>query len=288
MKEIIVKIDDDLSGKTVKEILFSHLYLTSRLVTKLKATQGIWLNDESVTVRKVVEKGDILKVLIKSENSQNIIPNDIPLNIVYEDEDMLVVNKPSDMPTHPSIGHFEGTLANAVMYHYKDTDFTFRAVNRLDRDTTGLVVIAKNQYSANYINQQITNRDIKKMYIAICQGELEKSYGVIEAPIKREGDSVIKRVVASDGQYAKSEYWVINSKDGFSLVKLKPHTGRTHQLRVHMAYINAPIFSDFIYGKEIKGERTRLHCYSMELKRPSDGKTMVFQAPIPDDFFIKE
>lgn len=288
MKEIIVKINDDLSGKTVKEILFSHLYLTSRLVTKLKATQGIWLNDEGVTVRKVVEKGDILKVLIKSENSQNIIPNDIPLNIVYEDEDMLVVNKPANMPTHPSIGHFEGTLANAVMYYFKDTDFTFRAVNRLDRDTTGLVVIAKNQYSANYLNQQITNRDIKKMYMAICCGELENSYGVIEAPIKRESDSVIKRVVSSDGQYAKSEYWVVNLKDGFSLVKLKPHTGRTHQLRVHMAYINAPIFSDFIYGKEIEGERTRLHCYSMELKRPSDGKTMVFLAPIPDDFFIKE
>lgn len=288
MKEIIVKIDDEMSGKTVKEILFSHLYLTSRLVTKLKKTQGIWLNDEDVTVRKVVEKGDILKVLIKSENSQNIIPNNIPINIVYEDEDMLVVNKPANMPTHPSIGHFEGTLANAVVYYFKDTDFTFRAVNRLDRDTTGLVVIAKNQYSANYLNQQITNRDIKKMYMAICCGEIENNYGVIEAPIKRESDSVIKRVVAFDGQYAKSEYWVVNTKDGFSLVKLKPHTGRTHQLRVHMAYINAPIFSDFIYGKEIEGERTRLHCYSMELKRPSDGKTMEFLAPIPDDFFIKE
>lgn len=288
MKEIIVKIDEDLSGKTVKEILFSHLKFTSKLVTKLKVTKGIWLNDELVTVRKVLEKDDILKILLKSQNSQNIIPNDIPLNIVYEDEDMLVVNKPANMPTHPSMGHFEGTLANAVMYYFKDTDFTFRAVNRLDRNTTGLLVIAKNQYAANYLNQQITNRDIKKIYMAICCGKIENSYGVVEAPIKRESDSVIKRVVASDGQYAKSEYWVVNSRDGFSLVKLRPHTGRTHQLRVHMAYINAPIYSDFIYGKEIEGERTRLHCYSMELKRPSDGKTVVFSAPIPDDFFIKE
>ena len=288
MKEIEVKIDAALSGKAVKEILFSHLFLTSRLVTKLKSTNGILVNGELVTVRKIVNQGDILKVLIKSESSENIVPNNIPLDIVYEDEDILVVNKPSNMPTHPSIGHFEGTLANAVMYYFRDTDFTFRAVNRLDRDTTGLVVIAKNQYSAAYLNKQITNREIEKMYMAICCGELENDYGIIEAPIKRENDSVIKRVVSSDGQYAKSEYWVLNSKDGFSLVRLKPHTGRTHQLRVHMSYMNTPIYSDFIYGEEIEGERTRLHCYSMKFKRPSDGRILELKTRIPDDFFIKE
>ncbi len=288
MKEIEVKIDELLSGKTVKEILFSHLLLTSRLVTRLKASDGIWLNGERVTVRKVVNENDVLKILIKSEKSENIVPNDIALDIIYEDEDVLVVNKPADMPTHPSIGHFDGTLANAVMYYFRDTDFMFRAVNRLDRDTTGLVVIAKNQYSAGYLNQQIMNRDIKKMYLAICCGVPEISNGVIEAPIKRESESVIKRVVAPEGQYAKTEYWVMNSRDGFSLVKLKPHTGRTHQLRIHMAYINTPIYSDFIYGEEIKGERTRLHCYCMEFRRPSDGQTLVLNAPIPNDFFIGE
>ena len=257
MKEIKLEIKKELDNKTVKEILFSNLSLTSRLVTKLKTTGGIVLNGEVVTVRKVVKAGDVLTVKIKSEQSENIIPNNIPLDILYEDEDILAVNKPKDMPTHPSIGHYEGTLANAVMYYFKDTDFTFRAVNRLDRDTTGIVLIAKNQYAAAYLNKQITNREINKMYLAICSGVPEEEHGIIEAPIKRENDSVIKRIVSKDGQYAKSEYWVLNKKDGFSLVKLKPYTGRTHQLRVHLAHINTPIYSDFIYGEEIKGERTR-------------------------------
>ncbi len=287
MKEIKLEIKNELDNRTVKEILFSNLLLTSRLVTSLKKTDGILLNGEAVTVRKVVKAGDVLTVRIKSEQSDNILPNNIPLDILYEDEDILAVNKPKDMPTHPSLGHYEGTLANAVMYYFKGTDFMFRAVNRLDRDTTGIVLVAKNQYAAAYLNKQITNREIKKMYLAICCGVPKEEHGIIEAPIKREDDSVIKRVVAPDGQYAKSEYWVVNRKDGFSLVKLKPYTGRTHQLRVHLAHINTPIYSDFIYGDEIKGERTRLHCYSMEFKRPSDEETILINAPIPEDFFIK-
>lgn len=287
MKEIKLEIKKELDNKTVKEILFSNLSLTSRLVTKLKTTGGIVLNDEVVTVRRVVKTGDILTVKIKSEQSENIIPNNISLDIVYEDEDILAVNKPKDMPTHPSMGHYEGTLANAVMYYFKDTDFTFRAVNRLDKDTTGIVLIAKNQYAAAHLNRQITNREINKMYLAICCGVPKEEHGIIEAPIKRENDSVIKRIVSKDGQYAKSEYWVMNKKDGFSLVKLKPYTGRTHQLRVHLAHINTPIYSDFIYGDEIEGERTRLHCYSMEFKRPSDDENILINAPVPEDFFIK-
>ena len=286
MREIEIKIDDEFAGKTVKELLFSEFLLTSKLVTKLKSTNGILVNDENVTVRKIVKKGDVLKVIMTDEKSENIVPNDIPLDIIYEDEDILAVNKPFDMPTHPSINHYEGTLANAVMHYYNDTDFVFRAVNRLDKDTTGIVLIAKNQYSAGFLNKQIMNRDIKKEYLAICKGELPKTHDIIEAPIKREEESVIKRVVSHDGQYAKSEYWVMDEKNGYSLVRLKPYTGRTHQLRVHMAYIGNPIYADYIYGEEIIGERTRLHCYSMEFIRPSDNKQIKLTTPKPDDFFI--
>lgn len=286
MRELELRIDKNLSGKTVKELLFEKLFLASNLVTKLKSTKGILVNGECVTVRRVLEEGDVLKVILEDENSQNIIPNNIPLDIIYEDEDLLVVNKPCNMPTHPSFKHYEGTLANAVMYYFRDTNFTFRAVNRLDRDTTGIVVIAKNRYSAGFLNKQIMNRDIKKTYIAICCGNLPKENDIIDAPIKREKESVIKRVVSPDGQRAVSEYWVEDFKDGFSLVRLMPYTGRTHQLRVHMSYINAPIYGDFIYGKEIDGERVRLHCLSMEFKRPSDNKSILLEAPKPKDFFI--
>ena len=287
MKEIEVKIDEDLSGKTVKEILFSKLLLTSRLVTKLKSTQGIWLNGENVTVRKIVEKGDVLKILIKSEKSENIVPNDIPLDIIYEDENILVVNKSAGMPTHPSIRHYEGTLANAVMYYYRNIDFKFRAVNRLDRDTTGLVVIAKNQYAAGYMNKQIMNREINKMYMAICCGVPKEAHGIIEASIKRETDSVIKRIVAADGQYSKSEYWVLAAEENYSLIKLKAHTGRTHQLRVHLSHIGTPIYGDYMYGEESLGDRTRLHCFQMEFVCPTDNKIITLKAPLPSDFFIK-
>lgn len=286
MRELELRIDDDLSGKTVKELLFEKLFLASNLVTKLKSTKGILVNDECVTVRKVLQTGDVLKVVFADENSENIIPNNIPLDIIYEDEDLLVVNKPCNMPTHPSFKHYEGTLANAVMYYFRDTNFTFRAVNRLDRDTTGIVVIAKNQYSAGFLNKQIMNRDIKKTYLAICCGKLPKENDIIDAPIKREKESVIKRVVASDGQRAKTQYWVEDFQNGYSLVRLMPHTGRTHQIRVHMAHINTPIYGDFVYGKEIDGERVRLHCLSMEFRRPSDNKNILLKAPKPKDFFI--
>lgn len=287
MKEIEVKIDGGLSGKTVREILFSHLFLTSRLVTRLKRDGGIILNGENVTVRRTVADGDVLKIIIKSDGSQNIKPQNIPIDIIYEDEDIIAVNKPPDMPTHPSAGHFGGTLANALMYCFRNTDFTFRAVNRLDRDTTGLVLIAKNQYSAGYLNRQLMNREIEKTYNAICCGIFGEKSGIIEAPIKRESGSVIKRVAAADGQYAKSEYRVIRTENGFSLVCLKPYTGRTHQLRVHMAYNKTPIFGDFMYGEEVDGERTRLHCRSLRFRRPSDGEEIFLEAPLPMDFFIK-
>lgn len=286
MRELEIEIDGRLSGKTVKELLFSELLLTSKLVTKLKSTNGILVNNKNVTVRRILQKGDVLKVIMTDEKSENIVPNDIPLDIIYEDEDILAVNKPFDMPTHPSINHYEGTLANAVMHYYKDTDFVFRAVNRLDKDTTGIVLIAKNQYSAGFLNKQIMNRDIKKEYMAICCGEFLNKNDIIEAPIKREEESVIKRIVSPDGQYAKSEYWVVDEKNGFSLVRLKPYTGRTHQLRVHMAYIGNPIYADYIYGKEIIGERIRLHCHSMEFMRPSDNRQITLAAPKPCDFFI--
>ena len=288
MKTIELKITDELSGKDIKSILFNHLKLSAHLVTKLKKNDGIKLNFEHATVRKIVSSDDILTITLPDENSKNIPPTPIELDIIYEDEDILLVNKPAFMPTHPSIGNYKNTLANAVMYYYKDTNFVFRAVNRLDRDTTGLVLIAKNQYSANILNQQIKKRAIKKEYLAICSGIPENDIGTIEAPIGRIDKSIIKRAVSPDGQYAKTDYEVIGKENGNSLVKLTLHTGRTHQIRVHMAHIGCPLYADFIYGTEIEGERTRLHCHRLEFSHPSTNKTLSFTSPVPDDFFITD
>ncbi len=288
LRKIEFKITADLSGAEVKQILYKSLSLSSKLIRKLKTYEdGILLNYNKVTVSHKVFEGDILTVNIKDEASLNIVPNDIPLDIVYEDEDILAVNKPYNMPTHPSINHYEGTLANGVMNYYKDKDFAFRAVNRLDRDTTGIVLIAKNRYSAEFLSRQIRNGEIKKTYLAICMGVPKPYDGVIDAPIKRKEDSVITRVVAYDGQYAKTGYSVIKSENGCSLVKLNPETGRTHQIRVHMAHIGHPLYGDFIYGEEIEGERTRLHCRALSFYHPVKEEIMTLTADVPDDFFIR-
>lgn len=280
-------ISDELSGREIKSILYKHYQMSSSLVKELKQTDdGILLNSKAATVRDRVSVGDILEINIAESKSENIVPSDIPLDIIYEDDDILAVNKPSNMPMHPSIHHFDNTLANAVVNYRKNTDFVFRTVSRLDKDTTGVVLIAKNKYSAELLARQMRNREITKKYLAICCGTPTPTVGCVEAPIKRQDGSIIKRVIHSDGRYAKSDYEVIKSTGDFSLLSLTPHTGRTHQLRLHMAYIGCPLYGDFVYGTEIEGERTRLHCSSLEFTNPSDGKKLILTAPKPDDFFI--
>ena len=286
MKKIEIIIDEFLENRDIKSILFEHLGLSQRLVTRLKKTDGIRLNGEHQTVRKRVMSGDVLTIRMNEDKNENIVANNIPIDIVYEDEDILVVNKPKNMPTHPSHSHYENTLANALCYRYRNEDFVFRAITRLDRDTTGLVLLAKNQFVANKLCKQIGDRKIKKEYLAICCGELPQKEGIVEQGIVRESESVIKRVVSENGQYAKTSYSVLEYKNGLSLVRLYPETGRTHQIRVHMSYIGTPLYADFIYGEEIKGERTRLHCSALEFSHPVTGEKMFLSCPAPDDFDI--
>lgn len=287
LKQIKLHISEDLSGREIKSILFGKYKMSSSLVKELKQTaNGIMLNSERVTVRNRVKCGDILEINITEGRSENIVPNSIPIDIIYENEDILAVNKPCNMPMHPSVHHYENTLANAVVNYYQNTDFVFRAVSRLDKDTTGVVVIAKNKYSSEILSRQMRERDIVKKYLAVCCGVPNPRYGTIEVPIGRQDNSIIKRIVSKDGQYAKTDYEVIKTVGDISLVSLTPHTGRTHQLRVHMAYIGCPLYGDFAYGTEIPGERTRLHCSSLEFTNPQDGKRLTLTAPMPKDFLL--
>lgn len=284
MKNIEIKISGKLSGKTVKEILFGDLKFSARLVTRLKKTGGITVNGEGVTVRKEVQCGDVLNVAAEDEPSENIVPCDIPIDVIYEDEDILLVNKPAGMPVHPSFGHYEDTLANAVMYRYRDRNFSFRAVSRIDRDTTGLVLIALNRFSADFLCRQMRERKISKEYLAVCCGVPINKSGKIEVPIMRENESVIKRIVDENGQYSLTEYEMIYSDGVYSVIRAFPHTGRTHQIRVHLSYIGIAIYGDFIYGKEIPGEPMRLHCSSLGFVHPSDGRYVKFNAEPPEYF----
>ncbi len=287
MREYILQISDNFAGKDIKFILKNHFKLSGALITRLKTGEHILLNGKKEFVNRTVSTNDTLKITLPEERSENIVPNDIPINILYEDEDILVVNKPSGMPTHPSIHHFEGTLANAVMHYFRDIPFTFRAVTRLDRDTSGVVIIAKNAVSADRLSKQLQKGTLSKEYIALCVGIPYQKAGTIDAPIRRTAEGIIKRCISEDGKRAVSDYEVIDEKNGFSLIRLYPKTGRTHQLRLHLSHIGTPIYADFLYGEDIENERIRLHCASVSFAHPESGEKIKISAPIPPDMYIE-
>lgn len=284
MKEITLKIKKEFENYEIKQILKNELEISNKVITKLKNfSDGITLNDKKAFVTAKVKENDILKLKLYDEKSKNIVPSDIPLDILFEDEDLLVVNKPRNMPTHPSLNHYTDTLANGVMNLYKDKDFTFRVITRLDRDTSGIVIIAKNKISAQKLSSQMQDKKIVKEYYAICHNRLECKKGRFDFPIRRVDNSTISREVHPLGKEAVTDYEVISEKDGKFIVKLFPLTGRTHQLRVHLSFMGTPILGDNLYGSSEITHTTLLHCKRIMLKHPSTEKTLVFDAPLPHD-----
>lgn len=270
----------------VRTVLKEHFGFSKGTVVKLKENKGIFVNGESVTVRKMMQENDVLTVRFYEEKSENIVPVEMELDIIYEDEDILAVNKPSGTPTHPSLNHYTDTLANGVCYKYRNENFTFRAVNRLDRETSGVVLIAKNRNSAHKLSKQIKEGSMEKIYFALCEGVFSKKEGVIKKPIARKQESMILRHVSEEGKDALTEYKVL-SEDENSLVEVRPQTGRTHQIRVHFSYIGNPIVGDTLYGTKKGDERLMLHCGSMIFKHPVTDETLCLKANLPEQFYKK-
>lgn len=278
-------IDDVFDGTTVENVLRDHFYISGSLIKDLKKyNDGIMLNGQHIRTIDYVRKGDIITVTIYDGISENIIPSDMDLDIVFEDDDILIVNKPYGMPTHPSKGHFHNTLANGIMAHYKKNgeQHVFRAVNRLDLDTSGLMCIAKNSYSHARLCDGMREGTLTRRYAAIVVGELN-SDGVIDAPIMRE--SYLKRCVNEKGQRAVTHYFVKQRYEGYTLVELALETGRTHQIRVHMSYIGYPLLGDWLYGEEDHDlfDRQALHSKYISLIHPVTGERISFMSEIADD-----
>jgi len=279
--------DKNSHGKTVKQIIYEHFSLSSRLVTKLKNSGGICVNGENVTVRYVLRENDVLTLRLDEENSSDIEPVDLVLDVIYEDKYILAVNKPSAMPTHPSYKHHTDTLANGVMYRYRHSPFTFRAITRLDEDTTGVVLIARDANTAQKLSLLMKNGKIKKQYLAICDNTPKKTKGIIDAPIARDETSVIKRKISQDGKSAVTEYEVIQRfDDGKCLMRVFPKTGRTHQIRLHLSHIGCPINGDFLYGVQKANERAQLHCEALSFIHPETGEETEIKAQIPADMRV--
>lgn len=284
MRSLTYKILPEDEGRKLKDILKRNLGISARVLAKLKnSCDGIMCNGVQVYTNHTVSEGEIIEITLRDTQSQNVEPSEVKINVIYEDEDILVVDKPHSIPTHPSQNHHNDTLANAVMGYYKGEDFTFRVITRLDKDTSGVVVIAKNKISASIITREMTDGQITKEYYALCHGCPAETEGKIDAPIARKKDSAIMREVDTDGKEALTYYEVVKSNDNLSLVKVRPVTGRTHQIRVHLSYIGNPIYGDDMYGSCVKGERTRLHCRKIALIHPITKKELYFESPVPDD-----
>ncbi len=285
MREFRFVADGELVGKEILTVLTSILGCSSNIVSKLKQGEYILVNGKQENVRYRLLENDELVINIPSEKSENIVSNgSVSFGILFEDEDILVVDKPFGIPTHPSIHHYDDTLANGVMAYINDEDFTFRAVNRLDRETSGIVLIAKNMLSAHILSKAVADRKIEKIYRAVTVGVPGDEKGEIIAPIAREMESIITRCVRDDGQYAHTEYEVLKKGDGIALLDVRPITGRTHQIRVHFSHIGYPLFGDVVYGEKIEGERTRLHCYKMSFYHPITKELIEIISELPDDF----
>ena len=249
---------------------------------------AIQLNGERGFGKSVLQVGDSLHIHIpEADNTENILPVKMDLSILYEDEDILVINKAADMPVHPSIGNYDNTLANGVTWYFKEKGqhFVYRCINRLDRDTTGALILAKNPYSAAVLSAQMKQRQIRRTYLAIVQG-IAPEQGTIDAPIGRAADSTIERQVDfANGESAVTHYERLDTYHSYSLIELHLETGRTHQIRVHMKYIGHPLPGDFLYNPDYRIiKRQPLHSFQLEFAHPVTGENMCITAPVPEDF----
>lgn len=286
-REILYIIDGEY--KDIQDYLKSKGYSASNIIDLKKYENGIMLNGVWAYMNQKPAVNDRLLVRVcENRKSENIVPVDIKLDVKYEDDDIIVINKAGDMPIHPSLNNYENSLANALMHYYKGENFVFRCINRLDKDTTGLTIVAKHFLSAGILNIAMQNRQIKRVYNAIVkdEGRLPDA-DTIDLPIAREDDTLIKRKVSPDGQRAVTHFKVLQRFEKYSLIELRLETGRTHQIRVHMSHIGAPLVGDYLYNDNDYGKsfvRPLLHSKSLEFIHPITGERMYLECDLPVDF----
>ncbi len=289
MKKFDIHIDASLDGKMIKEIFKKKCGFSDRMISKLKLNSGVVLNDEVVRVTKCVKTGDMLCAILPDEQSSNITPTNLPVDIVYQDEDIMLINKNPNMPVHPSQNNYTNTLANALKYYWDKNgeDYIFRAVNRLDKDTSGLMLVAKNAHSHYVLSQQLQSKELRRRYYAICHGNLPDDEGVIDLPIRRKDGSTIERCVADDGKRAVTHYKVVKHLDyPADLLDICLETGRTHQIRVHFSHIGHPLMGDWLYGFDDEMSRQALHSYYIRFIHPTKNEEMIFEIPLYDDMAL--
>lgn len=300
------QISEAEQGFTVKQFLKARGYSVQSMIQLKKRPECVQVNNRPVYMTCRLCACDLLTIrIIEEASSEKILPVPLPLNIVYEDEDMIIINKPAGMPIHPSMNNYDNSMANALAWYYQKQGipFVFRCVNRLDRDTSGLTIVARHYVSAGMLSDMLTAREpseqpscirdthskvqkgIRRQYLAAVRGSVTPSSGTITAPLSRKPGSVIERVVDfENGEHAVTHYRVIEEKNGHSLVSLELETGRTHQIRIHMKYLGFPLVGDYLYNPDMEYiGRQALHSHRLTFTHPVTGKAMEFTAPLPED-----
>ncbi len=282
------KINQEYSGYTIEKYLKAQGYSSANITAIKKMPNNVVIDGEWVHMNRSLVAGEVLTVNISEDSSsEKIPPVKMDLDIVYEDEDIIVINKPAGLPIHPSLNHYQDSLANGLAYYFESQNkpFIFRCANRLDKNTSGLTVIAKHLVSGNILSTMVKNREFHREYYAIVEGYLESKAGTIDAPIGRVADSIITRQVDFEsGERAITHYKVLEEKNGLSLVSIHLETGRTHQIRVHFKYIGHPLVGDHLYNPESSlMSRQALHSHEIQFNHPITKEPLLFQADIPLD-----
>ncbi|MBC2456616.1 RluA family pseudouridine synthase [Clostridium beijerinckii] len=277
-------------GTKIREYLKVELGLSTRLIRSASLGKRIFVNDEVVKMNRVLNEGEIIKIDLAKDESQDIAPEKIDIDIVYEDEDILVVNKKPFMVVHPTKSYQSGTLANGVINYFMESgqNCIVRLVSRLDMNTSGLIIIAKNQFSHGMLSKEMSENKVEKKYLALVHGIMKEKQGTIDLPIyKPEGiENGIRRVIDERGQRSITHYKVVEEYNESSLVECKLETGRTHQIRVHLSHLGHPIYGDTLYGdgdEEDLIKRQALHAFGLDFKSPRSGEILSLRAELPDD-----
>ena len=277
----------DKKYENIKQILKEEFHISDRLIIKLKKNKQLYLNNEAISINHKFNIEDILSINLDFyEESENIVPTKMNLNILFEDDGLLILDKPAGIPVHPSMMHYENSLSNGVKYYFNSINLKrkIRPVNRLDKNTSGILIFAKNEYIQECLVKQMKLGLFKKEYIALLEGNIKENKGTINAPIARKKESIIEREISKDGASSVTHYELIKNYDNFCLVKFILETGRTHQIRVHSQYIGHPILGDTLYGNSSNLiNRQALHAYKINFVHPITNKKIEIISKPPKD-----
>lgn len=286
-------VPPEQDGWRLRSVLLTGMGLSRKLLVRQRGIEGsITVNGQSDVLYRPIRTGDVIEVTLPLEESESILPQPIPFDMLYEDEHLLIVNKPAGIIVHPTSGHYIGTLANGIVHYWREKgeSYRFRPIHRLDQDTSGVLAVAKNGYAHQFVSEQFQEGQVRKSYLAVVLGRPEQDAGTVEGPIDRDPDEPHVRIVTPEGAPSTTHYEVVERYAQAALVRVRPVTGRTHQIRVHMKHIGHPLVGDELYVDEERFPpriwpilRQALHAETLSFVHPGTKERVLYEAPPAPD-----